>query len=72
MKHPEPRKRASTGTEPTNPPARDRAHQRWHVDRIDTEPLTTTQRDHAVTLLADLITAWIHHHHTDNGERNAA
>ncbi|WP_225724675.1 MULTISPECIES: hypothetical protein [unclassified Nocardia] len=72
MEHPEPRQRASTGTEPTKQPARNRAHQRWHIDRIDTEPLTTTQHDHAVTLLADLITAWTHRHHTNNGERNAA
>ncbi|MEC3916244.1 hypothetical protein [Nocardia sp. CDC160] len=72
MERPEPGNHAPTGTEPAKPPARDRAHQRWHIDRINAEPLTTTQHDHAITLLADLITAWTHRHHTDNGERNVA
>ncbi|GAB4588213.1 hypothetical protein [Nocardia sp. IFM 10818] len=72
MERPDSRKHAPNGTEPTKPHARDCAHQRWHIDRIDTEPLTTPQHDHAVTLLADLITAWTHRHHTDNGERKAA
>lgn len=72
MERPEPGEHAPTGPEPAKPPARDRAHQRWHIDRIDTETLTTTQHDHAITLLADLLTAWTHRHHTDNGERNAA
>ncbi|AYF78563.1 hypothetical protein D7D52_37440 [Nocardia yunnanensis] len=72
MERPEPGNHAPTGIEAAKRHARDRAHQRWHIDRIDTEPLTTTQCDHVVTLLADLITAWAHRHHTDNGERNAA
>ncbi|WP_433591349.1 hypothetical protein [Nocardia sp. CA-145437] len=74
MERPEPGKRTLTGTEPAKLRARDRVHQRWHIERIDTEPLTTTQHDYAVTLLADLITAWTHRHHNDNdnGERNAA
>ncbi|UGT45368.1 hypothetical protein LTV02_19125 [Nocardia yamanashiensis] len=72
MERPEPETHAQAGTEPAKPPARDRAHQRWHIDRDDTEALTATQHDHAVTLLADLLTAWTHRRHTDNGERNAA
>ncbi|WP_405484691.1 hypothetical protein [Nocardia sp. NBC_00511] len=72
MERPEPGEHAPTDTAPTMPPARDLARQRWHIDRADTEPLITTQHDHAVTLLADLITAWTHRQHTDNGERNAA
>ncbi|WP_040812063.1 hypothetical protein [Nocardia concava] len=73
MERAEPGKRTLTGTEPAKLRTRDRVHQRWHIERIDTEPLTTTQHDTAVTLLADLITAWTHRHHPDNDdERNAA
>lgn len=72
MERPEPGKHSPSGAEPAEPSARDRAHQRWHVDRVDTEPLTATQHDHAVTLLAGLLTAWIHRHHPDNGEWNTA
>ncbi|WP_330249768.1 hypothetical protein OG874_26070 [Nocardia sp. NBC_00565] len=72
MERPEPETQAPTGPEPAKPHACDRAHQRWHIDRIDTEILTATQHDTAVTLLADLIATWTHRHQTDNGERNAA
>lgn len=56
MERPEPGNYAPTGTEPAKPAASERARQRWHIDRIGTEPLTDTQHDHAVILLADLIT----------------
>lgn len=32
----------------------------WHVERIDTEPMTAQQYDLAVTTLATLTTQWSH------------
>ncbi|WP_067823979.1 hypothetical protein [Nocardia inohanensis] len=55
MNQPEPQTPDPTSTTGR---ARDRARQRWHIDHIDTEILTPQQHDHALSLLADLITTW--------------
>ncbi len=39
-------------------PTRSSTHDRWRVERIDTEPMTTQQYDLAVTTLATLISQW--------------
>ncbi|CAM4479025.1 hypothetical protein NONI108955_33125 [Nocardia ninae] len=38
-------------------------HPRWHIERIDTHPMTTTQYDRAVETLAALILEWETSHH---------
>ncbi|RJO75088.1 hypothetical protein D5S18_17065 [Nocardia panacis] len=62
--------------EPQDPPAPniDRAGRRWHIDRIDTEPLSEVQHQHAVAILADLITTWVLNRFDSPGyhTRNAA
>jgi hypothetical protein len=43
-------------------PTRSSTQDTWHVERIDTEPMTAQQYDQAVTTLAALITQWNNNH----------
>ena len=46
----------------------------WQIERIDNDPMTTTQYDAAVVALAALITAWTTDGHDSNtiDDRKAA
>ena len=46
--------------------------QHWHVERIDTEPMTAQQHDQAVTVLAALIAQWRRHPERVNKTRKKA
>ena len=56
-----------------HPPRRSRSstQDKWHVERIDTEPMTAQQPDLAVTTLATLITQW-NNNNANNANTNAA